>query len=50
MNGRTGVILHWLEDFERWVVAIDSGERVLGPIEATRGRIGAGGSLLAAPL
>lgn len=24
MNGRTGVILHWLEDFERWVVAIDS--------------------------
>lgn len=23
MNGRTGVILHWLEDFERWVVAID---------------------------
>ena len=26
MNGRTGVILHWLEDFERWVVAIDSDE------------------------
>ena len=24
MNGRTGVILHWLEDFERWVVAMDS--------------------------
>ena len=49
MNGRTGVILHWLEDFERWVVAIDGDDEETGT-ETQRPPLVTVGSQFATPL
>ena len=51
MNGRTGVILHWLEDFERWVVAIDSDDgETDSEIKRPGAAAGAAGSSVGVPI